>query len=151
MRTSLALPSWLCSRIEPVELLFRLLLGGVFCVAGAGKIIDPLLFESTIRNYRILEDPWIAWAAMSIPPFELITGSLVILRLLYPGCVLALTGALIGFIASLMSLLARDIDAECGCLGIATTIQLQLLIDFVLATVAIVLIWMWRKAARQRN
>ena len=141
-----AIPNWLRCRIEPVELFFRLLLGGVFLIAGAGKIIDPQIFESTLRNYQILEDPWIAWGAMALPPFELIAGGCVILRLLYPGCIIALAMAVIGFIAALISLLVRDIDIECGCLGIVTTLQLQLLIDVFLIALSVLLLWFWRKS-----
>ncbi|MFP6873961.1 MAG: MauE/DoxX family redox-associated membrane protein [Verrucomicrobiales bacterium] len=137
------IPNWLRCRIEPIELLCRLFLGGVFLIAGAGKIIDPQIFESTVRNYQILEDPWIAWAAMTLPPFELIAGGCVILRLLYPGCIIALALAVIGFITALISLLARDIDIECGCLGIATTLQLQLFIDVGLIALAVVLLRVW--------
>ncbi|MCP4847998.1 MAG: hypothetical protein GY899_08645 [Verrucomicrobiaceae bacterium] len=129
-----------------MELFLRILLGGVFCVAGAWKIDDPMLFESIIRNYRILGDPWIAWVAMFMPPFELIAGVCVILRLLYPGCVIVLGGSLVFFMLALASLLIRGIDTECGCLGITTTIQLQLLIDCGLCAVACVLLCAWRNA-----
>ncbi len=146
---SLTFPSWLCKRLDPVELLLRILLGGVFCFAGAGKIHDPLLFEATIRNYRILEDPWVSLVAMFMPPLEIIAGICVILRLLYPGCVVVLGGALLAFLLALTSLLVRGIDTECGCLGIATTVQLQLFIDCGLVVAAFVLLWLWRKAERR--
>ena len=142
----MAFRNWFCCRFDPIELLFRLLLGGVFLVAGADKIIDPQIFESTLRNYQILEDPWIAWGAIAIPPFELIAGACVVLRLLYPGCIIALTLALIVFILALMSLLTRGIDIECGCLGIATTLHLQLFIDAALIAVAIILVILWARS-----
>jgi uncharacterized membrane protein YphA (DoxX/SURF4 family) len=145
------IPNWLRSRIDPVELFFRLLLGGVFLIAGAGKIVDPQIFESTIRNYQILEDPWIAWMAMALPPFELIAGGCVILRLLYPGCVIALVLATIGFIAALISLLVRDIDIECGCLGIVTTLQLQLFIDGALIAASLVLLFFWLRSRHEKG
>ena len=143
----MAFRNWIRCRIEPIELLFRLLLGGVFLVAGSEKIIDPQIFESTLRNYRILEDPWIAWGAIAIPPFELIAGACVVLRLLYPGCIIALILALIGFILALISLLFRGIDIECGCLGIVTTLHLQLFIDSALIAVAILLLIHWHVRA----
>ena len=149
LQVNKALPGWLSCRIEPVELFFRILLGGVFCVAGAGKIGNLLIFESTIRNYRILEDPWIAWTAMVLPPFEVIGGTLVILRLLYPGCLILLCGALLAFMGALVSLLARGIDTQCGCLGLVTTIQVQLMIDCGLVASAVILLWMWRKGCEQ--
>ena len=73
----------------------------------------------------------------------------MILRIIYPGCVIVIGGCLLCFMLALVSLQVRGIDTECGCLGIATTVQLQLLIDTVLGTVAFVLLLIWRKAERQ--
>ena len=139
------MPEWIRSRIDPVESFFRIVFGGFFCMSGAIKMSDLLAFESAIRNYRLLGDPFIAWLAMSIPPLELIAGMAVILRVFYPGCVIVLCGALSIFMCALISLLARGIDTECGCLGISTTIQVQLALDFGLASFGGFLLWSWRK------
>ena len=145
MQVERKIPAWLLCRVDPVEFLFRIVFGGVFCIAGAMKMTDLLAFEAAIRNYRLLGDPYVAWAAMSIPPLEIIAGSAVILRILYPGCIIVLCGALTVFIGSLISLLVRGIDTECGCLGIRTTIEVQLAIDCLLAALGALLLWMWRK------
>jgi len=145
MQAERKVPAWLLCRVDPVEFLFRIVFGGVFCIAGAIKMTDLLAFEAAIRNYRLLGDPFVAWAAMSIPPLELIAGSAVILRVIYPGCIIVLCGSLTIFMGALISLLVRGIDADCGCLGISTTIEAQLAIDCLLATLGGLLFWMSRK------
>jgi hypothetical protein len=145
MQAERKVPAWLLCRVDPVEFLFRIVFGGVFCIAGAIKMTDLLAFEAAIRNYRLLADPFVAWAAMSIPPLEFIAGSAVILRVIYPGCIIVLCGSLTIFMGALISLLVRGIDADCGCLGISTTIEAQLAIDCLLATLGGLLFWMSRK------
>ncbi len=145
MQVERKIPAWLLCRVDPVEFLFRIVFGGVFCIAGAMKMTDLLAFEAAIRNYRLLGDPYVAWAAMSIPPLEIIAGSAVILRILYPGCIIVLCGSLTVFMGSLISLLVRGIDTDCGCLGIRTTIEVQLAIDCLLTALGALLLWMWRK------
>ena len=139
------IPDWIRSRIDPVESFFRIVFGGVFFTAGAIKMSDLLAFESALRNYRLLSDPFIAWVTMGVPSLELIAGTAVILRVFYPGCVILLCGALIIFMGALISLLVRGIDTECGCLGIITTIQIQLIFDLALLAIGAGLLWSWRK------
>ena len=126
------LPVWLRSRLDPVELLVRLVLGGTFIFSGIYKIRDPQAFELIIRNYKILGDPFIALTAMTLPPLELIIGSCLLLRVIYKGAVFLSLLLLITFIASLASLIIRGIDIDCGCFGLNTTIQMQILLDLIL-------------------
>jgi hypothetical protein len=48
---------------------------------------------------------------------------------------------LMTFIALLSSLILRNIDIECGCLGLRTTIQMQIFIDSLLLLSAIYLLY----------
>ncbi|MEC8692096.1 MAG: MauE/DoxX family redox-associated membrane protein, partial [Verrucomicrobiota bacterium] len=66
---------WLEKKVDPVELLFRLIIGGIFIYAGILKVIDISTFELSIRNYKILNDPWVAIVALTLPPLEIITGT----------------------------------------------------------------------------
>lgn len=142
------LPHWLCSRIDPIELLLRIVLGGILVLAGWEKIKDPGLFSLDVRNYQILSDPWNAWAAMALPPFEIIAGCSILLRVLYLGSLVAVGVVLLGFIAALTSLLVRKLDIECGCLGFSFPLQIQILIDVALIAIVVVLLWMARRATR---
>jgi len=126
------LPVWLKSRLDPVELLIRIILGGIFIYSGIYKIKDPQSLEVVIRNYKILNDPFIALLAMTLPPLEIIIGACLLLKILFKGAVLISGSLLIVFIVSLCSLILRDLDIECGCLGLRTSLQMQIFIDSLL-------------------
>ena len=126
------LPVWLKSRLDPIDLLIRIILGSIFVYSGIYKIKDPQTFEVVIRNYKILGDPLVAMTAMTLPPLEIIVGICLIIKLCFKGAVFTSAALLITFICSLASLILRDIDIECGCLGLKTTLQMQIFLDSVL-------------------
>ncbi|HIG82807.1 MAG TPA: DoxX family membrane protein [Verrucomicrobia bacterium] len=135
------MPVWLKSRLDPIDLLFRIILGGIFIYSGIYKISDPQGLELVIRNYKILTDPFIALAAITLPPFEIILGTCLLLKLFFKGAVLMCVGLLTAFIITLSSLIFRGIDIECGCLGLRTTIQMQIFIDSLLLLSALYLLY----------
>ncbi|MFL2451879.1 MAG: MauE/DoxX family redox-associated membrane protein [Verrucomicrobiales bacterium] len=90
---------------------------------------DLQSFELAIRNFSIVNDPWVAILTMVLPPFELIIGLFIVLRVLYIGSLILVTVILLIFILALTSLLIRDINVDCGCLGLNISIQLQILLD----------------------
>ena len=135
------MPVWLKTRLDPIELLFRIILGGIFIYSGFYKIIDPQSLELVIRNYKILNDPFISLAAITLPPLEIILGTCLLLKIFFNGAVLLCVGVLITFITALSSLIFRGIDIECGCLGLRTSIQMQIFIDTLLLLIAVYLLY----------
>lgn len=130
---------WLENRVDPIELLFRIIVGGIFFYAGFLKINDLQLFELSIRNYQILNDPWVGILAMTLPPLEIILGISILIKFLYQGSLLIACMTMSVFIASLLSLLARNIDINCGCLGLNTSVQIQIMIDILIVLMCIFL------------
>ncbi|MFL2435540.1 MAG: MauE/DoxX family redox-associated membrane protein [Verrucomicrobiales bacterium] len=130
---------WLENRVDPIELLFRIIVGGIFFYAGFLKINDLQLFELSIRNYQILNDPWVGILAMTLPPLEIILGISILIKFLYQGALLIACMTMSVFIASLLSLLARNIDINCGCLGLNTSVQIQIMIDILIVLMCIFL------------
>ena len=139
------LPRWLACRLDPIELLLRIVLGGFFIYAALPKLADPLSFSDQVRNYRIIDDPWVALVAMGLPVLELLAGACVVLRVFYPGALVAIAAMLCGFIPALASLLVRGIEGECGCLSAGFTPDIQILIDIALLAMALVLLWILRR------
>ncbi len=137
-------PLWIRRRLDPIELLLRLIVGGVFLDSGWAKVLDPMSFSDSVRGYQVLADPWVAWAAMALPPFLLLVGVCLIARVLYPGVLFAAAGALVVFVVALISLRARGLDIECGCLSISVSVSMQILIDLFLIALCAVLVWMAR-------
>ena len=133
------LPVWLENRVDPIELLFRIIVGGIFLYPGSLKINDLQSFELSIRNYQILNDPWVGILAMTLPPLEMILGITILIKFLYQGALLIACMTMSVFIASLLSLLARNIDINCGCLGLNTSVQIQIMIDILIVLMCIFL------------
>ncbi len=140
---------WLEKKVDPVELLFRLIIGGIFIYAGILKVIDISTFELSIRNYKILNDPWVAIVALTLPPLEIITGTCIVFKFLYQGALAVICFILIIFITALTSLLFRNIDINCGCLGLNTTIHIQILIDVSILTACIFLLKAEKKQTKE--
>ena len=139
---------WLENRVDPIELLFRIIVGGIFFYAGFLKINDLQLFELSIRNYQILNDPWVGILAMTLPPLEIILGISILIKFLYQGALLIACMTMIVFIASLLSLLARNIDINCGCLGLNTSVHIQIMIDILIVLMCIFLMKYGKRITR---
>ena len=142
------LPVWLENRVDPIELLFRIIVGGIFFYAGFLKINDLQLFELSIRNYQILNDPWVGILAMTLPPLEIILGISILIKFLYQGALLIACMTMSVFIASLLSLLARNIDINCGCLGLNTSVHIQIMIDILIVLMCIFLMKYGKRITR---
>lgn len=145
------IPIWLATRLDPIELLLRLILGGVFVFAAWGKLADPGVFSLAVRNYQLLGDPWVAWVAMGLPVLELVLGGCLIARVLYRGSLVATLLLLIGFVGALVSLMWRGIDVECGCLGMGFEPEVQIALDLVMLTITAVLLRCWRGSGVVEN
>ena len=142
------LPGWLENHVDPIELLFRIIVGGIFIYAGILKINDLQSFELSIRNYQILNDPWVGILAMTLPPLEIILGISILIKFLYQGALLIACMTMSVFIASLLSLLARNIDINCGCLGLNTSVQIQIMIDILIVLMCIFLMKYGKRITR---
>jgi putative oxidoreductase len=96
----------------------RLLLGGIFLVAGILKLRDPVTFTTDIANYQL----WPALApvlAAALPTLEVVVG-VALLALGAPwrrAAALCAAGLMVVFTAAASSALARGLDVACGCFG----------------------------------
>ena len=96
----------------------RLVVGGLFVVAGALKLGDPTAFATEISNYRFL--PALApWLAVMLPPVELVVGAALLIA---PwkwrrAAALAAMGLLVMFTVAIVHVLRAGINVDCGCFG----------------------------------
>jgi uncharacterized membrane protein YphA (DoxX/SURF4 family) len=91
------------------QLLWRvldILIAAIFIYAGILKVLDPVQFARDIDNYKMLPWPAAVALALYLPWLEILCGLALIVRRLYRGAVLLLTGLTIVFIV-----------ASCGCFG----------------------------------
>jgi uncharacterized membrane protein YphA (DoxX/SURF4 family) len=100
-----------------LPLAFRWVLGGVFLVAAAPKILNPDKFAIDISNYRLLPYAWIHLLAITLPWIELVAGGLLVLGAWVRASSWIITGMMVVFVGVIASALARGLNIECGCFG----------------------------------
>lgn len=98
-------------------LLARLLVGGVWLVAGWVKVTDPAASVRAVRAYEILPEAVVPAVGHGLPVLEICIGLLLVLglsqRLAASGSVLLFAAFIVGISAAW----ARGLQIECGCFG----------------------------------
>jgi putative oxidoreductase len=92
-------------------------LAGVFIYAGADKLRDPLQFADSIAAFAILPAQFINLLALSLPPFEIASGLLLIVPQTRRIGALAVALMSAVFFSALLSALLRGLTLDCGCFG----------------------------------
>ena len=96
----------------------RLVVGGLFVVAGALKLGDPTVFATEIANYRFL--PELApWLAVTLPATEIVVGVALLAApsLWRRAASLVAMGLLVMFIVAIVHVVRAGINVDCGCVG----------------------------------
>lgn len=104
-----------------IQLPARLVLGGLFGLAAFKKLQDPQSFAEAIKGFKIIDPATqghlIVSGAFAIPWVEMTAAVLLVLGLWTRAAALTIGLALLGFIAALVSVITRDLDAGCSCFG----------------------------------
>jgi uncharacterized membrane protein YphA (DoxX/SURF4 family) len=95
----------------------RLLLGGVFLVAGLLKIPDPAAAVRAVRAYRLLPEALVAPVAFGLPVVEIAVGLALIVGVFVRTAAIASAVLLVVFLAGVGSAWARGLQIDCGCFG----------------------------------
>ncbi len=91
----------------------RLLLGGIFLMAGGAKLVDPRAFARIISAYGLLPEQLLVPAAIGIPASELLAGLCLCLNV--RGGLAAICGLLTCFLFVLGYAISKNLDVDCGC------------------------------------
>ncbi len=102
-----------------VQLLCRLLLGGVFVWASLDKIAHPGRFAAIIQGYGILPGWALNLFALTLPWLELVAGALLVLGLWRRPAALWLTALLLVFVVAIGYNVFQGIALDCGCFSTA--------------------------------
>jgi uncharacterized membrane protein YphA (DoxX/SURF4 family) len=95
----------------------RLVVGGVWIVAGALKLPDPAASVRAVRAYDLLPESIVPTIGHLLPVLEVVVGLCLVLGALtrLAGVVSALL--FVAFIIGIASVWSRGIRIECGCFG----------------------------------
>jgi uncharacterized membrane protein YphA (DoxX/SURF4 family) len=95
----------------------RLVLGGVFVVAGVLKMPDPAAAVRAVRAYRLLPEPLVAPVAFGLPVLEIAVGLALLLGVFVRTAAIASAVLLVVFLVGVGSAWARGLQIDCGCFG----------------------------------
>jgi uncharacterized membrane protein YphA (DoxX/SURF4 family) len=100
-----------------VGVLARLVVGGVWLVAGVLKLPDPAENVRTVRAYQILPESVVPAVGHGLPILEILVGACLVLGLLtrVAGALSALMQ--LAFVIGIASVWARGLSIHCGCFG----------------------------------
>jgi uncharacterized membrane protein YphA (DoxX/SURF4 family) len=95
----------------------RLVVGGVWIVAGALKLADPYESVRAVRAYDLLPESVVPTIGHLLPVLEVVVGACLVLGLLTRGAAAVSALLFVAFIIGIASVWARGIEIECGCFG----------------------------------
>ncbi|HJL02830.1 MAG TPA: MauE/DoxX family redox-associated membrane protein [Polyangiaceae bacterium LLY-WYZ-15_(1-7)] len=95
------------------------IVAAVFLWAAVPKLMDPARFAVDIANYRLVPEAWVGWAALAVPPLELVAALALLTGFARRGAALVAAGMLAFFAVAIGQAVVRGIDIDCGCFGSA--------------------------------
>jgi uncharacterized membrane protein YphA (DoxX/SURF4 family) len=95
----------------------RVLVGGVWIVAGALKLPDPAASVRAVRAYQLLPEAIVPTIGYALPIIELLVGITLVVGLLVRIGALLSAILFVAFIVGISSAWARGLQIDCGCFG----------------------------------
>ena len=96
----------------------RIVLGGVFLVAGATKIPAPGALAAAIRSYELPLPEWfVSLSAHALPYLEVLLGLYLLAGLFTKISAWATNGLVLLFLLALLQGVVRGLEIDCGCFG----------------------------------
>lgn len=136
-----------------IGLVARLLVGGVWLVAGALKLPDPAESVRAVRAYDLLPEAVVPTIGHLLPIVEVVVGICLILGVLTRGIAVVSGLLFVAFIIGIASAWQRGLQIDCGCFGgggfeegASDKYPWEIARDSVLLLVSLFLVW----AARTR-
>ena len=100
-----------------VGLLARLVVGGVWLVAGVVKLPDPAGSVRSVRAYRLLPESVVPVVGHGLPVLEILVGLCLVLGVFVRAFAVLSAVMLAAFVTGIASAWARGLQIECGCFG----------------------------------
>lgn len=98
-----------------LNLVLRVLLGGLFVFASWHKVIEPLAFAMSVRGYKMIPFAYSNVFALVVSWSELIAGVMLILGIFTRKAAGAVAILLVMFIVAITMVVVRGMTVDCGC------------------------------------
>ena len=133
-----------------LQLITRVILGGLFLYAGYLKLCAPLAFADSIASFRLLPGGLINLFALGLPPLELMIGGMLLIgwRVRLASFVVMLLTVI--FALALGQALLRGLIIDCGCFGSGKPSFAKMLLSLG-RDILILCASVWLYAANQRD
>jgi len=95
----------------------RLVVGGVWIVAGLLKLPDPAASVRAVRAYDLLPESVVPTVGHVLPVLEVVVGVCLVLGLLTRVMAVASAVLFAAFVVGIASAWSRGLQIECGCFG----------------------------------
>lgn len=95
----------------------RLLVGGVWIVAGLLKLPDPASSVRAVRAYELLPEAVVPLVGYTLPIVEVLVGLTLVVGLLVRIGALLSCILFVAFVIGISSAWARGLQIDCGCFG----------------------------------
>jgi len=100
-----------------IGLAARLVVGGVWIVAGALKLPDPAESVRAVRAYQLLPEAVVPTVGYLLPIVEIVAGVLLVVGLLTRGAAVVSLVLFAAFIVGISWAWSQGLQIECGCFG----------------------------------
>lgn len=130
-------------------LLARVVVGGVWLIAGWTKVTDPAASVRAVRAYELLPEDVVPTVGNGLPVLELSIGLLLVVGLAQRLSAIVSALLLLGFTVGIASAWARGLQIECGCFGgggagdadAASSYPWDIARDVALLALSVALVW----------
>ncbi len=109
--------AWSFVRGPYPTLVSRVVLGGVFLVAGVSKALDMQSFAGEISAYQIVPAALAQPMSIALPLLEILLGVYLLVGLMQRWAAVAAGALLVIFIGVMAWALAKGLTLDCGCFG----------------------------------
>ncbi len=98
-----------------LNLFARLILGGLFIIAGLGKIAIPEAFAKEISNYQLLPSSLVNLMAVTLPWLEVVAGIFLVVGIRIKASAAIIGTLLIIFLGGILWAMSQGLKIDCGC------------------------------------
>jgi len=95
----------------------RVVLGGLFVLAGVLKLVEAEAFAASVATFRVLPRAWSNVVALGLPVLEVLCGALLFAAGWRRAAALGLAVLSALFTVLLVQAIGRGLNVDCGCFG----------------------------------